>query len=116
MIQCTLRLPNLWDDSIAPLLTDKQDKITRSPAEARQIIEAHIKHLQSLSGEQRNAEFAKIASTESDCSSAKKGGDLGWFGKGMMQKSFEVSWSTELRSHREAASERWSPRNRIAET
>lgn len=70
-----------------------QDKITRSPAEARQIIEAHIKHLESLSPEQRNAEFAKIASTESDCSSAKKGGDLGWFGKGMMQKSFEVSLS-----------------------
>jgi hypothetical protein len=41
--------------------------------------------------------FAEIASTESDCSSASKGGDLGWFGRGMMQKSFEVSASGPCR-------------------
>ena len=35
--------------------------------------------------------FGKIASTESDCSSAQRGGDLGKFGRGQMQKSFEVS-------------------------
>ncbi len=35
------------------------------------------------------AQFAKIASTDSDCSSAKAGGDLGVFGKGAMQKAFE---------------------------
>ena len=29
--------------------------------------------------------FAEIASTDSDCSSAKKAGDLGPFGKGQMQ-------------------------------
>ena len=29
--------------------------------------------------------FADIAATESDCSSAKKGGDLGIFGRGQMQ-------------------------------
>ncbi len=29
--------------------------------------------------------FAQLASTESDCSSAKHGGDLGYFGKGQMQ-------------------------------
>jgi len=33
--------------------------------------------------------FATIASTESDCSSAKNGGDLGLFGRGQMQKAFE---------------------------
>lgn len=33
--------------------------------------------------------FAAIARTESDCSSAQKGGDLGLFGRGQMQKSFE---------------------------
>lgn len=33
--------------------------------------------------------FATIALTESDCSSSKKGGDLGLFGRGQMQKSFE---------------------------
>ena len=36
-------------------------------------------------------EFAKIAADMSDCSSAKKGGDLGFFGPGQMQKAFEVS-------------------------
>jgi len=33
--------------------------------------------------------FADIATTESDCSSAKRGGDLGSFGPGQMQKAFE---------------------------
>lgn len=33
--------------------------------------------------------FMRIASSESDCSSAQKGGDLGLFGRGQMQKSFE---------------------------
>ena len=37
---------------------------------------------QLVSGEQK---FAEIASTESDCNSSKKGGDLGPFGKGSMQ-------------------------------
>jgi NIMA-interacting peptidyl-prolyl cis-trans isomerase 1 len=34
-------------------------------------------------------EFGVLASTESDCSSAKRQGDLGWFGPGEMQKEFE---------------------------
>lgn len=33
--------------------------------------------------------FAELASKYSDCSSAKRGGDLGPFGKGAMQKPFE---------------------------
>ena len=35
-----------------------------------------------VSGE---AGFAELASKESDCSSAKRGGDLGLFGRGQMQ-------------------------------
>ncbi|ORY32294.1 transcriptional elongation regulator [Naematelia encephala] len=67
----------------------KQEKITRSKEEARKQIQAHIDHLSTLTESEKNREFAKIASVDSDCSSAKKGGDLGWFGPGQMQKSFE---------------------------
>lgn len=35
------------------------------------------------------ASFAELASKESDCSSAKRGGDLGLFGRNAMQKPFE---------------------------
>ncbi|KAJ7944182.1 Peptidyl-prolyl cis-trans isomerase [Quillaja saponaria] len=35
------------------------------------------------------AKFADVASRLSDCSSAKRGGDLGPFGRGQMQKPFE---------------------------
>jgi NIMA-interacting peptidyl-prolyl cis-trans isomerase 1 len=46
--------------------------------------------MQGLPADQIQREFAQIAAVESDCSSARKGGDLGWFGRGMMQKAFEV--------------------------
>ncbi|XAR72758.1 Peptidylprolyl isomerase [Bertholletia excelsa] len=36
-----------------------------------------------------NAKFDDVASRYSDCSSAKRGGDLGPFGRGQMQKPFE---------------------------
>jgi NIMA-interacting peptidyl-prolyl cis-trans isomerase 1 len=39
-----------------------------------------------LSGE---ADLAQLAQTESDCSSAQRGGDLGFFGRGQMQQPFE---------------------------
>ncbi|KAL4386986.1 hypothetical protein GQ457_09G009740 [Hibiscus cannabinus] len=35
------------------------------------------------------AKFGDVASRYSDCSSAKRGGDLGTFGRGQMQKPFE---------------------------
>lgn len=41
---------------------------------------------QIVSGEKT---FEELASQYSDCSSAKRGGDLGPFGRGQMQKPFE---------------------------
>ncbi|EDO26281.1 predicted protein, partial [Nematostella vectensis] len=37
------------------------------------------------------ATLEDLAKTESDCSSAKNGGDLGFFGRGQMQKPFETA-------------------------
>ncbi|XP_033099014.1 peptidyl-prolyl cis-trans isomerase NIMA-interacting 1-like [Anneissia japonica] len=62
----------------------KQDTITRSKEEALEILKGHRQRI--VSGE---VEFGTLASTESDCSSARKGGDLGWFGRGQMQRPFE---------------------------
>ena len=35
--------------------------------------------------------FAELASQMSDCSSARNGGDLGWFGPGQMQSKQSLS-------------------------
>ncbi|KAG0585189.1 hypothetical protein M758_3G266100 [Ceratodon purpureus] len=39
--------------------------------------------------ESGKASLADLAVQNSDCSSAKRGGDLGWFGRGQMQEPFE---------------------------
>lgn len=61
-----------------------QANITRSKAEAQKIIEGYQERIQS--GE---TTLQQLAVQESDCSSARKGGDLGYFGQGDMQKEFE---------------------------
>ena len=41
--------------------------------------------------------LAALALTESDCSSAAKGGDLGWFGPKEMQGNPCVGWAPDAR-------------------
>lgn len=63
----------------------REENITRTKAEARKILEEFKTQIES--GDATLAELAKI---NSDCSSAKRGGDLGNFSRGQMQKPFEV--------------------------
>ncbi|XP_076093586.1 putative peptidyl-prolyl cis-trans isomerase dodo [Mytilus galloprovincialis] len=62
----------------------REENITRSKEEAIKILEGFREQI--VSGEKQ---FAELASQYSDCSSAKRGGDLGPFGRGQMQKPFE---------------------------
>lgn len=62
----------------------REAKITRSKEEAMSIILAHEAEIRAGTTSLRD-----LAITESDCSSARKRGDLGFFGRGDMQKEFE---------------------------
>ncbi|KAJ1964482.1 peptidyl-prolyl cis-trans isomerase Pin1 [Dipsacomyces acuminosporus] len=62
----------------------KEANITRTKEEAHEKIKEFRQRI--AAGE---VEFAELAAVESDCSSARKGGDLGWFDKGAMQPAFE---------------------------
>eukprot|EP00088_Acartia_fossae_P037041 TRINITY_DN38238_c0_g1_i1.p1 TRINITY_DN38238_c0_g1~~TRINITY_DN38238_c0_g1_i1.p1 ORF type:complete len:163 (-),score=22.11 TRINITY_DN38238_c0_g1_i1:153-614(-) len=62
----------------------REENITRSKEEALQILRGYMNQIKN-----KEATFEELASRFSDCSSAKKGGDLGSFGPGQMQKPFE---------------------------
>ncbi|CAG0918296.1 unnamed protein product [Notodromas monacha] len=62
----------------------KEENITRTRDEALELIKGFREKLDAES-----ATFEELASVHSDCSSAKRGGDLGPFGRGAMQKPFE---------------------------
>ncbi|XP_050682246.1 putative peptidyl-prolyl cis-trans isomerase dodo isoform X2 [Leptidea sinapis] len=62
----------------------REDNITRTKEEALEILKNYRKQILA-----EEVTFADIASKYSDCSSAKRGGDLGMFGRGQMQKPFE---------------------------
>lgn len=53
--------------------------LVKTEGEARKILEELKK----------GASFAKLAEQHSQCPSKKKGGDLGWFGRGKMVPEFE---------------------------
>lgn len=61
-----------------------QANITRSKEEATEILRTYE---QEINGSVEK--FAALATEHSDCSSHTNGGDLGWFGRGQMQKPFE---------------------------
>lgn len=64
----------------------REEVITRSKDDAYKIIEDYLKMITS-----KKATLPELAQKYSDCSSAKRGGDLGLFGRGQMQKPFEAA-------------------------
>ncbi|KAF6836724.1 Peptidyl-prolyl cis-trans isomerase ssp-1 [Colletotrichum plurivorum] len=62
----------------------REAEITRTKEEALEIIRAYESKIKT-----GKTPLGELALTESDCSSARKRGDLGYFGKGDMQKEFE---------------------------
>jgi len=66
-----------------PVDSYRNKKITRSIDEALENIKNFRQSIDSFE------KFVEIAKNYSECSSAKNGGDLGFFGRGEMQKEFE---------------------------
>ena len=53
------------------------------------LVEKHSEALQALDRLKKGEKFAEVAKQVSRCPSKKRGGDLGWFGRGQMAKEFE---------------------------
>ena len=66
-------------------------KITISKEEAIEELNEMIEILNDVKGDPKElrATFEELAKTESDCTSAKRGGDVGFFGRKKMQPNFE---------------------------
>ncbi|KAG6841736.1 hypothetical protein C0991_007622 [Blastosporella zonata] len=62
----------------------KEANITRTKEEAIDILKGYEAEIAGSPDK-----FAELAEKHSDCSSHSNGGDLGWFGRGQMQKPFE---------------------------
>jgi len=62
----------------------REDKIERSKEEAIKTLSEYKKQI-----DDQKATLEELAEKFSDCSSAKRGGDLGYFTRGAMQKPFE---------------------------
>lgn len=62
----------------------REENISRTKEEALELLKSYREQIAS-----GKASFAELAQKYSDCSSARRGGDLGPFGRGTMQKPFE---------------------------
>jgi len=62
----------------------KEQNITRSKEDAIELLKGYGQQIKS-----GQKSLGDLAMSESDCSSARKRGDLGFFGQGQMQKEFE---------------------------
>lgn len=69
-----VRRPSSWREAV----------ITRTKDEAVEVVKDFLKRIKT--GQDK---FETLAQKYSDCSSAKRGGDLGYFGRGQMQRPFE---------------------------
>lgn len=70
----------------------REENITRTKQEAIEILESYVAKIDS-----KEATFEELATKFSDCSSAKRGGDLGFFERNQMQKPFEdAAFSLEI--------------------
>mmetsp|Transcript_11033 Transcript_11033/g.31794 ORF Transcript_11033/g.31794 Transcript_11033/m.31794 type:complete len:236 (-) Transcript_11033:139-846(-) len=69
----------------------RQPKITQTKEEAKEELQGLLEILieEEDNPAELQATFEELARTESDCSSAKRGGDLGFFGRRKMQPAFE---------------------------
>lgn len=77
----------------------RQAKITISKKEAIDELHELITILKDVANDPKElrATFEELAKTESDCTSAKRGGDLGFFGRKKMQPNFEkASFALEI--------------------
>ncbi|XP_046977152.1 putative peptidyl-prolyl cis-trans isomerase dodo [Vanessa cardui] len=70
----------------------REENITRTKEEALEMLKEFRKRIVN-----KELSFEELAKTYSDCSSAKRNGDLGRFKKGQMQKAFEdVAFSLKI--------------------
>ncbi|CAJ1363706.1 unnamed protein product [Effrenium voratum] len=67
----------------------REEKITCSKLEAAGFLEELKADLVGLDSASVRPKFEELAREHSDCGSAKRGGDLGLFARGRMQKAFE---------------------------
>mmetsp|Transcript_13385 Transcript_13385/g.19693 ORF Transcript_13385/g.19693 Transcript_13385/m.19693 type:complete len:260 (-) Transcript_13385:145-924(-) len=75
------RRPASWREA---KITKTKEEAIGELAEFQEILQESAEDPEEL-----RATFEELARTESDCTSAKRGGDLGFFGRGKMQAPFE---------------------------